>query len=199
MRDAVIIFAALAVVMLGGRYLFSRRRSASGPLHVPSADGTFTLMQPRRNAILLGVTALAPAAVLGLLAFQAWDTGGIEFLATVVATLLVLAVAAYLFASSRSRLVVRDTGIERIGIFRRRLIGWASIAKIAFNPAQHWFFLTMSDGSHLWVPADIAGAGDFAVVVLRRVRPAALEADGPVVREVLDELASGARKESRRS
>jgi hypothetical protein len=196
MRDAVIAFTVLAVLMLGGRFLFNRRRPASAPLHVPSADGAFTLMPPRRNGVLLGLTALIPAGVLGLVTFAAWQTGRMGFLPGVVATLLMVAVAAYLFASAvRSRLIVRDTGIERIGVVRHRLIGWTSIAKIAFNPLQHWFFLTMSDGSRLWLPADIAGMGDFATFALRRVRPDVLEKADPVVREVLEELADAARKE----
>ena len=100
-----------------------------------------------------------------------------------------LAFAAYQFAYAfRARLIVHDTGIERIGVSRRRLIGWGSIAKIAFNPAQHWFFMTVSDGSHLWLPADITGMPEFAQIAVRRLPPAVLQAD-PVVREVLDELA----------
>lgn len=192
MREALISIAVLAVIMVGGRLLLGRRRAA-GPLHVPSTDGSFVLAQPLRNAVLVGVTALAPAAVLALVAWQARGAGA-GFVGSVAATLLALAAAAYVFASyARSRLVVRDTGIERIGVFGRRVIGWTSIAKVAFNPQNHWFFFTLSDGSHLWVPADVAGIGDFATLVLRRVRPAVLEGDAAAVREVLEELAGGAR------
>jgi len=141
---------------------------------------------------MLGITALFPTALLGTLTFRSWAlgrTGSAGLLLGIVATVLVLAFAAYQFASAlRSRLVVHDTGIERIGVSRRRLVGWGSIAKIAFNPAQHWFFLTVSDGSHLWLPADVMGMPEFAQIALRRLPPAVLQAD-PVVREVLDELA----------
>jgi hypothetical protein len=196
MREALISLAVLAAIMIGGRLLLRRRRGST-PLHVPSGDGTFTLVQPRRNAILLGVTALVPAVVLGLIAHQVSRSGGAGFAGAVGATLVALAAATYLFASAaRSRLIVRDTGIERVGVFGRRVIGWTSVAKIAFNPSHNWFFFTMSDGSHLWVPADVAGAGDFATLVLRRVRPAVLEGEGRDVREVLEELAAGTRRET---
>jgi hypothetical protein len=198
MRDIFISLAALAVVLIGGKLLMSRRRSRSTPLHVPSADGTFTLRPPRRNAFLLGVSALVPAAVLGLLTFQAWESGGFGLVASTAATLVALGAAAYVFVSGGgSRLVVRETGLERVGVFRRRVVGWTSVAKIAFNPVQRWFFITASDGSHLWVPTDLAGIGSFASVALRRVRPVVFEGDGGAVREVLEELADAARQETR--
>jgi hypothetical protein len=195
MRDAVIAFAVLAVLMIGGRFLLRRRAPGAVPLHVPAVDGTFTLMPPRRIAFMLGATALAPAAVLGVVTYQGRHAGGLGFYAGIAATLLAVGVAAYLFASAaRSRLVVRDTGIERFGVFRHRLMGWTSVAKIAFNPLEHWFFITMSDGSRLWVPSNIPGIGDFARLALRRVRPAVLDADGPMVRDVLSQLAGLAHK-----
>jgi hypothetical protein len=186
-------------VVLGGGVLLGRRRGGSAPLHVPGVDGTFTLVPPRRLAFMLGATALLPAAVLGLVTFQARRAGGVGAVAGMVATLVVLGVSAYLFASgARSRLVVRDTGIERIGVFRRQLIGWKSIAKISFNPAEHWFFITMSNGSRLWLPVEIAGIGSFASVALRRLPAAVLDADGPVVRDVLEQLAGTAPGKARR-
>jgi hypothetical protein len=190
MREALIALAVLGVVMVAGRVLLGRRRSGALPLHVPAVDGTFTLTPPRRIAVMLGVTALAPAVVLGVVTFQGRQAGGVGVVAGAVATLLALAGAAYLFAAAiRSRLVVRDTGIERVGVFRRRLIGWKSVARIVFNPAEHWFFITMSDGSRLWVPSAIPGIGDFARLALRRIRPEVLAADGPVARDVLEQLA----------
>jgi hypothetical protein len=198
MRDALIALAVLAVVMIGGRFLVRRRGSGAVPLHVPAVDGTFTLMPPRRIAIMLGVTALAPAAVLAVVTFQGRHAGGFGLAFGIGATLLAFAGAGYLFASAaRSRLVVRDTGIERFGVFRRRLIGWNGVARIVFNPAEHWFFITTSDGARLWVPSNIPGIGDFARLALRRVRPAVLDAEGPVVREVLEQLAGLAHGGSR--
>jgi hypothetical protein len=198
MLEGAIAFAVLAVLMFGGHYLYRRRsRPAPAPRHVAPTDGAFTLRTPRKNAVLLGVCALFPAVLVGMLTIRAWDagrTGAAGFLLGIVATLGVLAFAAYQFASaSRSALLVTDAGIERIGVFQRRLVSWDSISKIAFNPAQHWFFLTVTDGSHLWLPADIAGMGDFAVTALRRLPPLVLRSADPMVREVLDELSEGMR------
>ena len=189
MRDGLIAFAVLAVLMLGGRYLIRRRRSAVDRAHVALRDGRLVLRTPRRNAIMLGITALIPAGLLGSVTVQLGQTGPAALLAGLAATLLVLSGAVYAFAYAfRAHLVVHDTGIERVGVFRRRLVGWQSIAKIAFNPANHWFVMR-ADGSHLWLPADLAGMGDFAILALRRLPPAVLQKADPVVREVLEELA----------
>src|SRR5512138_2628699 len=197
MRDALMTFVVLASILFGGRYLVGRRFFSSARMHVPLADGSFTLKPPRTSAILLGFIALVPAGILGLLAFQAWRSGGKGLLVAVVATALAAAAPAYLFAAAiRSRVVVRETGMERVGVLGRRLVGWTAVAKIAFNPTQRWFFLTLSDRSHLWVRADIAGVGDFAAVALRRLQPAVLEAADPIVREILQELAEAARRET---
>lgn len=203
MRDSAIAIALLAVLMLGGHTLLRRRRSRSAPAHVSASDGSFTLRTPRRNPVLLGVSALVPAALVGVLTARAWTlgrTGTAGLVGGVLVTVLALLAPAYLFASAfRSKVVVHDTGIERVGVFRRKLIGWGSVHKIAFNPAQHWFFVTAADGSHLWLPADHAGMGDFAAIALRRLPPGLLREADPVVREVLEELADAVRTEPRRA
>jgi hypothetical protein len=194
MRDGLIAFAVLGVLMFGGPWLVRRVRQRASPAHVPPSDGHIVLRPPRRNAVMLGITALIPTALLGSLTARSWQlgrTGPAGLAAGVVATLLVLAVAVYQFAYAfRAHLLVHDTGIERVGVFRRRLVGWKRIAKIAFNPANHWFVVTVAGGSHMWLPADLAGMGDFAVVALRRIPPPVLQAADPVVREVLEELAA---------
>jgi hypothetical protein len=193
MREGLIAFAVLVVLMLGGQRLIRRRSSGVDPAHVPLSGGRLVLRTPRRNAVMLGVTALIPAGLLGSVTARAWglgQTGPAGLLAGLVATLLVLSVAVYAFASAfRAHLVVHDSGIERVGVFRRRLVGWESMAKIAFNPANHWFVVTIAGGSHLWLPADLAGMGDFAILALRRLPPPVLQAADPVVREVFEELA----------
>jgi hypothetical protein len=198
MREGLIAVAVLAVLMLGGRSVLRRSRRSVVPGRVPWAGGPLVIRAPRRNAIMLGITALVPTALMGALTVIWWgrgSTGDVGLLLGFVATALVLAFAAYQFAYAfRARLVVHDTGIERIGVSRRRLVGWGSIAKIAFNPAQHWFFVTVSDGSHLWLPADVTGMPEFAQIALRRMSPAVLSQADPVVREVLDELASAGRE-----
>ncbi len=153
------------------------------------------LQPPRKNAILMGVSALIPAGVLGAMMYQTWSlgrTGTAGLVGGIVATLVPVAAAAWLFArAARAHVLVHDTGIERVGVVRRRLVGWKSISKVTFNPANHWLFVTVSDGSHLWLPADVPGMAEFATIALRRLPPAVLQAD-PVVREVLEELAEGA-------
>ena len=200
MRDAAIAFAALAALMVGGRWLLRPRRSGAVSRDSPCTDGPLVLRTPRRNAIMLGITALLPAGVLGSLTFRTWGlgrTGLAGLLVGVAATLLTVAVAAYEFAyAARARVVVHDTGIERIGVARRRLVGWGSISKVAFNPVNHWFFVTVKDGSHLWLPADVPGMDEFAQLALRRLPPAVLQAD-PEALEVFDELADIARAAKR--
>lgn len=198
MTEAVIAFVALAVLMLGGQYFLRRRHRRFTPLHVEPSDGAFILRPPLRNAIMLGITALIPGAVFGLVTVRTWQLGRtstLGFAAGIIVTLVTVGVAVYFFASGFKKcLVVRDTGIERVGMFSRRVLGWTSIAKIGFNPLQHWFFVTAADGSHLWLPADLAGMGDFAVVALRRIPPTVLQSADPMVREVLDELAEGVQQ-----
>jgi hypothetical protein len=161
--------------------------------HLRRGDDRLVLRPPRKNAVMMGMTALIPAVLLGSLAVGAWERGTVGFagfLTGIVATALVALVAAYGFASAlRTHLVVRDAGIERVGVLRRRFIEWGSVAKLAFNPAHHWFVVTAADGSHFWLSADVDGMTDFAVVALRRLPAAVLAAADPMVREVLEELA----------
>jgi hypothetical protein len=194
MRDGLIAFAVLGVLMFGAPWLIRLFRRRASPAHVPPSDGHIVLRPPRRNAVMLGITALIPAALLGSLTVGSWQlgrTGPAGLVGGLLVTLLVLAVAVYQFAYAfRAHLLVHDTGIERVGVFGRRLVGWKRIAKIAFNPANHWFVVTVAGGSHMWLPADLEGMGDFAVVALRRIPPPVLQAADPVVREVLEELAA---------
>lgn len=195
MHEGVIAVAVLAVVMLGGGFLFRQMRREGRPGHAPVTGGALVIRPPRRNAILFGITALIPAVLLGSVTVTWWRLGHMSaagVVTGVAASALIAAFAAYQFASAaRARVIVHDTGLERVGVFRRRLVGWGTIAKIGFNPAHHWFFLTLADRSHLWLPADVAGMPEFAAIARRRLSPAVLEAD-PLVREVLDDLAGTA-------
>lgn len=194
MREGFIAFVLLGVLMFGAPWLLRRVRRRDSPAHVPPTGGHIVLQPPRRNAVMLGITALIPAALLGSLTFRSWEAGasGPAGLAGgAVATLLVIGVAVYQFAYAfRAHLLVHDTGIERVGVFSRRLVGWKGITEMAFNPANHWFVMTIGGGSHMWLPADLAGMGDFADVALRRLPSPVLQAADPVVREVLEELAA---------
>jgi hypothetical protein len=192
MRESLIAFVVLALLMILARALFRWSQRRTRPAHAPPTARPLVLRPPRRVAILFAISALVPAALLGALTFHVWAlgrTGRAGLSGGVVATLLVVAFAAYQLAyAARARVVVRDTGLERVGVSRRRLVGWRSIAKISFNPVYCWFFVTVSDGSHLWLPADVAGMPEFARIALLRLPPAVLGAD-PLVGEVLNELA----------
>jgi hypothetical protein len=151
---------------------------------------------PRKNGILLGLAALVPAALFGALTLRSWNagrTGAAGIVVGALVTLVAILVAAYLVARAlRARILVHETGLERVGVFRRHVVGWTRVAKIAFNPHHHWFFVTAGDGTRLWLPADVAGMGDVARLALRRLPPAVLQRD-EVVREVLEELAAEPR------
>jgi hypothetical protein len=157
-----------------------------------STSSPLVIRPPRKNGVLSAIAALVPAALIAALTLRAWFGGRTSALGLVpglVATALAVAGAAYLVLNAfRSRILVHDTGLERVSVFRRRVVGWTSVVKIAFNPHHHWFFVTASDGTRLWLPADVGRMDEFARIALRRLRPAVLDAD-PVVREVLDELA----------
>ncbi len=199
MHEGLIAVAVLALVMLGGNFLVRWGRRGSGAVRAPRASGPLVLRPPRRNAIMFGITALIPAVLLGTLTLfwrRLGHVGTVGLLTGMAVTVLVAGFAAYQFAYAlRARLVVHDTGIERIGVFRRSLVAWGAIAKLAYNPTHHWFFVTLSDRSHLWLPADIAGMPEFAQIAMRRLPPPVLEGD-PVAREVLDDLAGLAPREA---
>jgi hypothetical protein len=195
MSETVVALVVLFLVMAGGRWLLVRR-SPRAPLHVPITSGALVMRPQRRVGIMLGIGALLPALVLAAFAARAFGDGrvgsaGLVFSAVVA--LAALAVSAHQFASAfRSRVVVRDTGIERVGVLTRRSVGWGAIARVGYNAQQRWFFLTLSDGSHLWIPEGLVGIGDFAAIALRRLPEAALRAD-PVGREALEDVAEEAR------
>lgn len=193
MRDAIAL-AALAVLLVGGQILRRRRRPAPTVSAARLPDGALVLRPPRRNGILMALSALIPAAILAVFTFHTWNLrrSGAAGAVAIAVTLVPVAVAAYLLArSGRACIVVHDTGLERVGVRRRRVVAWRSVAKLAFNPMNHWFFVTASDGSHLWLPADVPGMDEFARIALRRIPPAVLEHSGDAL-EVLEELA-GAR------
>lgn len=199
MQEGLIAVAVLALVVLGGNFLVRWGRRGAGPAPAPRTGGPLVLRPPRRNAIMFGITALIPAVLLGTMTLfwgRLGHLGTAGLLTGVAVTVLVAGFAAYQFAYAlRARLVVRDTGLERIGVFRRSLVGWGAIAKLAYNPTHHWFFVTLSDRSHLWLPADIAGMPEFAQIARRRLPPTVLEGD-PLVRETLDDLAGLAPREA---
>ncbi|WP_242335124.1 MULTISPECIES: PH domain-containing protein [Anaeromyxobacter] len=199
MLETAIALVALFLVMLGGRALF-RRSSAAPRERASTAGGALVLRPLRRNGVMLGIGALLPTIVLAGLVTRVWvggQTGVPGLLLGAAATLAMLAVTAHQFASAfRQRIVVHDTFIERVGVLTRRNVSWTSVSSVAYNPLQRWFYLTLSDGSHLWLSETLRGAGEFAEIALRRLPEGALRAD-PVAREVLEELAATAAEGAR--
>lgn len=194
---SILLVVALGLIFLLAPRLFRRGRRPSRP-HVPLQDGVLVMRTPRRFGILLAVSALVPAAVLGGIAVRA-IAGGSEragpagMVATVLATLAALAFAAHQFVSAfRSRFVVDEFGVSRIGVLTRRRIRWGEVARVVFNPMNRWFFITTAGGTHLWVPVDTHGIGDFAAVALVRLPPAALTADENA-RDALEDLAAAGK------
>ena len=57
---------------------------------------------------------------------------------------------------------------------------------------RRWFFATLADGSHMWVPVEMHGIADFAAIALQRLPPAVLQADD-LARDALDELVASER------
>jgi len=70
-------------------------------------------------------------------------------------------------------------------------VTWEEITRFAYNPVNHWFFITLVDGTHLWLWDDLNGIAGFARLALAQLPPASLWSD-PDAREVLCELAHGA-------
>ena len=194
MLKPLVAMAVLFLVAAGAHWL---RLHASPRVraHVPLSDGVLVLRPPRGQRIMLGLGALVPAAVLGALGARVWaaGTGTAGRVAVAAAALLALAVALHQFLSAfRQRFVAHLAGLQCIGVATRREVRWSSVASVAYNPMHHRFFVTSADGSHVWIPEDLHGIGDFAALALRRLPPAALAAD-PLAREELEDLAAAAR------
>lgn len=198
---SILLVVALGLVFLVAPRFFRRSRRPAHP-HVPLQDGVLVMRTPRRFGILLAVSALVPAAVLGGIAVRAM-AGGSEraspagMAATALATLAAVAFAAHQFvAAFRTRFVVDEFGVSRIGVLTRRRVRWGEVARVVFNPMNRWFFITTAGGAHLWVPVDTHGIGDFAAVALVRLPPAALTADENA-RDALEDLAAAEKPSAR--
>ncbi|HEY6002731.1 MAG TPA: PH domain-containing protein [Anaeromyxobacter sp.] len=195
MLTSLVTLAALGVVLFLGTLLFRRVRTPGRP-HVPLSGGVLVMRVPKRNGILLGVCALFPAALLAAIATGALDSrsgGWLGAVASVLAAAAAAAVALHQFVSAfRSRFVVDEFGLSRIGVLTRRRIRWSEVARLAFNPVNRWFFITTADGTHLWIPIDANGIGDFAAVALARLPRSTLSADA-FARDALRDLATPER------
>jgi hypothetical protein len=187
-------FAALAVIlllMLAYRWVYWRSQR-NHRTHVAREGGAFVLRLPPGHNLLLGVLALAPGGVLAAMALTAKWSQGAESngpILAIAAGVPAIAAAGFLFAmESRARIRVDDRGLERVGILRRRRVGWGEVARIVFNPLNNWF-LVQGPGSRMWIPVGLDGISDFATLALARLPPEVLAAS-PEAKEELAELAA---------
>ena len=190
----VITVAALLLIMLGGRYLFRTMSSKRGPRRGVRQGEVLILRSPRHRFLTLGVLALLPTVLVGLaLSLPLLRAERVSpFGAALVSMLVVggLGTSLWLFASEwLARIRVDAAGLERVGVATRRKVAWDDVAEIVYNPTGPWFFLTIADGSHLWLPENLEGIGDLAQMALAHLPPAVLRAN-PHAREALEEIAS---------
>jgi hypothetical protein len=172
------------------------RRSTRRRLHALPAAGVLVLRPPRGIGLLVSLTTLLPAVLFGAVGARAWAigrAGPLGVVPAVCAAVVTLAVSLHQLALAlRQRLLVDDWGIERVGVATRRYVRWAEVARVAYNPFHHWFFVTTSGRAHLWVPEELSGIGEFAARALKRLPAAALRED-PDARQVLELLAASRR------
>jgi hypothetical protein len=192
MLQSLAALAVLLAVVLAGRRLWRSRPPARA--HAAAAGGVLELRPPRRIGVLLGLGALLPAVIFAAVDVRAWAAnaaGPAGLAAGALAALLALGVAVHqLLSAFLARVIVHDTGIERVGVATRRRVAWRSIASVAYNPVNRWFVLTTSDGGHLWLSEDLRGISELAAIALRRLPAAALR--DAVAREALADLAEEA-------
>jgi hypothetical protein len=183
---ALIIAIMVAIPVLLA-WSISRRK-----LRVARQGGLAVLRMPRGHWAILSVIAFLPFAAISALAFfvdwspgaesNRWGLGGFMGLAGLISGgyLMLLEV--------RGSLRLDERSIEKVGAVRSRRLAWAEVARLSFNPVNHWFFLTGQDGRTIYFAEGLDGIGDFAEVALARLPRPVLEAS-PDAREALEELA----------
>jgi predicted permease len=186
----LLLIVVIALVLLVGvqlllTWLASRRRVRVGRI-----GGIAVLRLARGRNAVLGMLALGPAVMLGVLPLAMHERGAFGLAFSSAIALAAFAVSGYFFvAEARKRIRIDDFGMERIGVFTRRRVAWRDVEKIAYNPTGRWFFVLGKDGTRVWVYESYEGVGDFAELALRSVPPAVLAAQ-PYVREELEDLAA---------
>lgn len=190
MRSVLVVVGVLALLLVTQIFLGEYSTNRRTP-HEPGRPAVLR-MRPGRY-VSLSSLAFAPAA------FVIWVVmtihhgtdladGGALLLASGLVTLGFATGGWCLVAEFRERIRVDRSGIDWVGVLGRRRVQWGDIARFAYNPGHHWFFVTLADGTHLWILDDLVGIGDFAEMALAWLPPASLFGD-PFAREVLEELA----------
>lgn len=163
---------------------------APGPAH-RGPHGEVELRVRRFRYASLGALALGPGAIVSWVVLtvrpEPEEWAGV-LLASAIVTACVATATWCVGAEFRACIRIGMAGLDRVGVLGHRWVEWSEVAQLVYNPAHHWFFLTLADGTHLWLGDDLDGIGSFAELALARLRPEALRAD-PLAREVLADLA----------
>jgi len=193
-RAGAVVVAVVGLLLV--THLFLRRHAPRpSPPRAPGVPAELR-MRPGRY-VSLSTLALAPTAfiVWVVVTIRHGTTsmdGGALLLAAGLVTAGLATGAWCLLAEFRERIRVDRSGIDWRGVWGRRRVAWGQIACFAYNPGHHWFFVTLEDGTHMWIWDDLVGIADFAELALAWLPPASLFAD-PVAREVLEMLVLEAR------
>lgn len=189
----VLGFIGVVVVMIAIPVLLawsgSRRRLRAG-----WKAGAVELRMPVGHHAVMAAVAVFPFAAFAALALTAAWKPGNEVAGHVFGAAMALAGATaggYLLGlEAWGRIRLDDFTIEKVGVFTRRKFPWGDVAKLTFNPVNHWFFLTVKEGRRVYFVEGLDGIGDFAELALRRLPPPVLAASPDAV-EALRELAAG--------
>jgi hypothetical protein len=186
------VIAAVIGLLLVTQFFIGRRapgRGSRGP------GGETVLRMRRWRYTSLASLALAPAAIVSWVVLTLRPTPN-DWAAVLLASGLVTTCASTgawcLAAEFRACVRVDPAGLDWVGVLGHRVVEWSEIARFAYNPVNQWFFITLVDGTHLWLWDDLTGIGFFAQMALSRLPPAALWGDHQA-REVLQELADDAQ------
>jgi hypothetical protein len=189
LHGVTVLVAVLGLLLV--THLFLRRNAPRATRRRLPGLPAVLRMRPGRY-LSLSTLALAPTAfVIWVVITIPHGTSSVEGGGLLLAAALVtagLATGSWCVAAEfRERIRVDRGGIDWTGVWARRRVSWGEIARFAYNPGHHWFFLTLADGTHMWIWDDLVGIADFAELALALLPPASLFGD-PWAREVLEEL-----------
>jgi hypothetical protein len=190
MSRAVGVILAVIGVLVVTQYFIGRRAPGPG---AQGPRGETVLRMRRWRYASLSTLALAPAAIITWIVLTLGPTPN-DWAAVLLASGLVTGFVSTglwcLVAEFRACVRVDAGGMDWVGPLGHRAVPWGEVSRFAYNPVNHWFFITLEDGTHLWLWDDLNGIGVFARMALARLPPASLWSD-PEAREVLHELAQG--------
>jgi hypothetical protein len=186
----VVIFIMLAIPVLLA-WSNSRRRLR---LRREGTGGAVVLRMPRGHHAILATIAILPFGSISVAAFSAPWSSGADSGRWILGGLMALAGAVlggYLLAlEARAHIRVDEFSIEKVGAVTRRRSAWHNVAKLTYNPMNHWFFLTLTNGARLYVTEGLDGIADFAELALRRLPQPVLDAAPDAVEELRELAAS---------